>query len=319
MARSASLGVLAVWLVACGDTKPPPVAMPAASSSTPSAALPSSSTTSSSSAPSSPEPDFDLAIGEAVELEGTPLPGPSNPTSGVIELRGLPAKKLIVVARGAGLATLHFTDPSGASQSKTFRITEIACRKAPLHPAVVLNRDDRAIIETANVRQVEALFHESPLVASANVDREGSRIRLFAQMDGHTTLLAMKHDGSYSLYDVFVGPACAERQYASIAPAIPPGSVGPKGDGTCQRVDGEKVTPAPCPDLTKIEKLPKESFSSLACEWLAACGRRGYEGCCVDCTKDFAMKLDRQCALKALRQKSCADVVKIADTKGCIH
>lgn len=68
-----------------------------------------------------------------------------------------------------------------------------------------------------------------------------------------------------------------------------------------------------------MEKLSRETFSSLACEWLDACGRRGVEGCCVDCEGAFEMKLDRRCALEALAKRSCGEVLKVVDAKGCLR
>lgn len=308
-----SISVFAAALVAiaaCKNSSPTPVSAPSASSSVASPSAPPTPV---------PEPDFDLSIGEAVELEGTPLPGPSNPTSDALEFIALPKNKIVVSARDAGLASFSFTDPAGKSQTKAFRITEIACRKTPLHPAVLLIKDHRAVIDAPNATSAEVLKTKPHTVAGAHLDVEDGKIRVYADTDGHATILAKTKNSTNLLFDVFVGSTCDDRHYTSIAPAIPPGNVGPKGDGTCQRIDGKKITTADCPDLKNVEKLSKDSFSSLTCDWLAACDVRGHEGCCVGCNGPFEMKVERSCALKALRSKTCADVQKITMTKGCVH
>lgn len=302
---------IAVTLLGCGQasttpTSPTPVTVPAPSASS----APPAATVAK-------EPDFDLAIGEAIELEGAALPGPVNPTSDAIDVATFSKGRIVVTARATGLATLHFTDPAGGSQTRTFRITETTCRKEPLHPAIVMTAGDRAVIEGPGVMDGIALPRQGSVAATAHFD--GERIQVHAQRDGHATIYVLEKDRTGALYDVFVGPACADRHYASVVSPIPPGQLGPKGDGACQRVDGKRTTPAPCPDLSSVERLPKEAFSSLACEWIGACQRQGEEGCCVGCTNPFAMKLDRGCALRALRQKTCADVQKIVDAKGCLH
>lgn len=250
-----------------------------------------------------------LSVGEAIVVDGDAIVEGGNPSSAAIDYRMTVPSKLVVVGRKPGDAGLRLRDGT----TRAFRVVADPCRERPSHPAIVLDVEDHAEIERKGIRQVEALLRNPwPAVAHA---REGGFV-VTSQSVGRTTVMVTTDARTVELYDVLVG-VCADRGYASVAPAIPPGDLGPKGDGTCVRRHKQKETPATCPEPSKLEALPDPALSPIACDWAASCGRMGDEGCCVGCKNPFRMKIGRACALRALRAKSCADVLKILDAPSC--
>lgn len=297
---------IGLWLVVgCASPAPPapvPVTVP------PPAPTPVASTT-----PPRVD-DMQLAVGEAIVIEGTANGGPSNDA---LEIHSTASGKFVVIAREEGEATILYNDPSGAPATRGFRVATELCRDRPLHPAVLVDVGGHADLPANAERGVESLPIHRVLRAGA---RDAGRIRVFGDTPGHGTAMATGAKGDVQLWDVFVGGACADKHYAAVAPSVPPGNLGPNGDGTCvRRTATGRPTATPCPDPKSLESLSELDFSSLACEWAASCDFQGVEGCCVGCTNPFAMKIDRKCALKALRAKTCTDVKKTLQAAGCVH
>lgn len=296
---------LLALLASCASPPPPaptPVPVATATASATATATPPSNSSANG---------LELAVGEAILIEGSANGGPSNDS---LDTLSLGKNKLVVMAKKEGEATILFNDASGALTTRGFRIVAELCRDTPLHPVVLVEPDGHADV-TATAQRVEAF----PLSAAYARMKPNGKLGVFGAKGGHGSVIAQTPTGDVQLFDVFVGDACAAKHYTSIAPSIPPGSLGPKGDGTCVRRTQKGATPYPCPDPKTLESMQKEDFSSLACEWASSCDRQGVEGCCVGCTNPFAMKLERKCALKALHAKTCTDVQKILDTSGCLH
>lgn len=302
-------------MVACASP-PAPGTPPPPSASTPTT-IPIASTAPDAAPPVVVVPSasdaIELAVGEAMLIEGTVSSSSPSRNHHAVDTMGFTSKQLVVIGVTPGTATVAL---EGGGE-KHFRVVAELCRAQPLHPAIVLDVKDRATFDPgAKHTQIE-VTRRDPWIAGANTGAAPTEISVLGQAAGHTTIIVVKEDRTALLYDVFVGGACKENAYASITPAIPPGLVGPKGDGTCIRTHEGKTTSARCPDLAKVTALTDERFGPIACEWAASCGIQGHEGCCVGCKNPFRMKLSRACATKMLQAKTCAEVQKHFSAPSC--
>ena len=265
----------------------------------------------------SPSDAIEIAVGEAMLIEGTVSSSSPSRKSRTVDTMGFTSKQLVVIGVAPGDATVAI---EGGGE-KHFRVVPELCRPQPLHPAIVLDVNDRATFDPGvKHTQIENARREPAawIVAAHNGEVPGE-ITVVGQAPGHTTVIVVKEDRTALLYDVFVGGACRDKAYTSITPAIPPGLLGPKGDGTCIRTNDGKSTAVRCPDLAKVVAMPDERFSPVACEWAASCGVQGHERCCVGCKHPFRMKLSRPCATKMLRAKTCAEVQKLFSAPSCLQ
>ncbi|MFO0549764.1 MAG: hypothetical protein U0271_15330 [Polyangiaceae bacterium] len=258
-----------------------------------------------------------LYVGEAVLIEGDPVAEEGNP-SAVLDYRSNWKNRLIVNAVAPGEGRIRYVSAAGAQEERRFRVLERGCRERPLHPVIRVQVGDHAILDMggASLRSLDAVPRG---VVAANGGPTSHAVTVDGMGQGHGSVMLTGADGAVQLFDVFVGETCAEKNYTSIVPSIPPGALGPKGDGSCVRREASKgrVTAAACPDRARLSSLTDEELSPVACEWAASCGRMGNEGCCVGCTSPWPWKLSRKCALSALAATSCAEVQRIVDAPDC--
>jgi len=308
--RAAAVAVAPASASANGSTSANASASPAAASPPSAAGAPGSTAAADAT---------ELAMGEAVLLDGAAPTGADQPSGHAIDTMRFSEKQVVVIARAEGTATLPLLDGRGARSDKTFRVVAELCRPKPLHPAIVLDVNASATVSVGRgVVQVEATRRE-PWIAGTSTGRRAGEITVLGQAAGHSSVIVLAEDRSVLLYDVFVGGTCKDKAYGSIASAVPPGFVGPRGDGACVRTNDGKTSPAPCPDLAKIDALSDDALSPIACDWAASCGIMGHEGCCIGCANPFRMKLARPCAVRALRAKTCAAVKKELMAPSCIR
>ncbi len=306
------------WAAGCA-TPAPPVEGGGTRSAAPAAPAPVvAADAAAPRAPANPADAMVLAVGEAIVVDGTPVaPGVAAPSQ-VIDTMQYAKAQFVLMARAEGDATVAVDDAAGARTEKHFHVVAELCRDKPLHPTIVLDEGDRATVEVGGRAVAIEVTRRSPWVVSGSNGAKVGDVVVLGQGKGHATVIVVREDQTYHLFDAFVGGACKDKGYASIAPAVPPGFVGPKGDGTCVRTHDGKTFPAVCPDPAKAAKMSDAELSPVACNWAAACGIMGYEGCCIGCLNPFPMKLKRACALRTLRMKSCKEVQRELSLPACL-
>jgi hypothetical protein len=252
----------------------------------------------------------ELGVGESVVLAGSNIVHKATPDTQAVGIIYGQRNQIVVTATRPGDETVVYTDATGTQQSKTFRVVAHNCRDTPLNPALIIPIDGYVLLDVGELRDLDTAIRY-PWVADAHPDDVPGRIKITGQTAGRTTIVATKASGDVLLWEVYVGGMCADKAYTAVAPAVLPGLLGPKGDGTCVRRDqnGDRfLSPDACPSLTTVSKLPDVELSPIACEWAASCQRQGAEGCCVGCNNPFSVKLTRACALSLLRATTCTAV-----------
>jgi len=102
-------------------TDPQPVSLPVATAEAP-------LVTADASAPASAAND--LAIGEAIIVEGSPVVENGNPSSDALDYRVTVPGQVVVFGRKAGEGTLRLI----GSEPHTFHVVPELCRERSLHP-----------------------------------------------------------------------------------------------------------------------------------------------------------------------------------------
>jgi hypothetical protein len=96
--------------------------------------------------------------------------------------------------------------------------------------------------------------------------------------------------------------------------------LGPKGDGTCWRVENQDDTAgiaAPCPDRSTIDSLPLKRLSRIACDAYIACIGQPIEGCSVEPEEShMGVSFTQSCARKIAVATTCASV-RTLSRDGC--
>ena len=245
--------------------------------------------------PITPTGTVQLAVGEAVVIAGDMVSSAGTGEPEALDLMGFRGHRLVVSAVRPGTQDLAYTDAEDTRREAKFEVVASRCRDKPLNPALILDIDGHAVVETGEVTMTETAIRY-PWVANAHKSDIPGQLIVRGQSRGRSTVIAVKKNGDVLLLEVFVGGVCAERAYLSAAPAVPPGLLGPKGDGTCvRRRDGSlDGTAAPCPDPTELARLSDQRLSPIACEWAASCQRSGDEGCCIGCRSPMPANTQRR-------------------------